>query len=164
MGSGPADVQQTYTWDAQASTPETATTARRTIQQTWSQKLGRYIYVTKRQIGPQQAPPAQPAIPETPITVKIVAAWQAPIEGGQEGRRYAANELSEGSLRLVPHSYVNVKPWTGSKKRDVVQPSNIETTENQKSAAVAGREAAKVANLKAFAQGQACCANAVWFD
>jgi hypothetical protein len=90
-----------------------------------------------------------------PITAKIVASWRAPVGGGNPGRLFTATTQQ----RYVHSHVMRVKPWTGSKKRDLngdsrdaAEPPPPPTQEQLAS------------YIKAQSEGRSCCTNAAWFD
>jgi hypothetical protein len=87
----------------------------------------------------------------------VVAKWKSPVGGGVPGRRQISNN-NDVQIEANRKHVVNVKPWTGSKKRDVSVPQ-----------AESGTQTTTVddpyqAEIKAAKEGKSCCANAVWFD
>jgi carboxy-cis,cis-muconate cyclase len=128
---------------------------------------------SKSQLGrifwPRQAPAPVPVA----ITAKIVASWQSPLGGGTAGRAFQDDKpVDELNIaRLVPHKKVNVKPWTGSKKRAAAPPSEAPPAA---APAAVSSAAAPPAAAPPSAEVQAeylaaqversCCANAIWYD
>lgn len=91
---------------------------------------------------------------ELPISASIVASWRAPVGGGSPGRLYTSTPE-----RFVSPHVIRVRPWTGSKKRDIKQDSH---DANQLPLAPTKDQLASY--IKAQSEGRSCCTNAAWYD
>ena len=113
------------------------------------------------QVKPPGGPPQDtgqyvpPPLP--PVRVRRVARWKSPVGGGT-ARRREASTANDGQVEVNRKHVVNIKPWTGSKKRYAAPPPVASVAQ------VPAVDGPYEAEIRAAKEGKSCCANAVWFD
>ena len=140
--ANPAD---SWTWESTGQTQQDQ-------DQELEEPLARKSFLDKRSHGFDRKQKRQMGGPSA-ISARIVASWRAPVGGGSPGRKFV--DTAPPQRFFAPHA-VRVKPWTGSKKRDLKQ--------MLKEAAPGPTQEQLAAYIKAQSEGKSCCTNAAWFD